>query len=442
MATQSLRNHPALAGALALILLSCAPSEAKEGLGPAEPSPVAQLIVTPASATLEAGAALTFEVGAVHEDGTNSVPAVTWAATGGSITAAGLYTSGNAPGTYSVTASLVSGSLSRSAAVSVVAATSPIVSINVSPSTASLFTGESQQFSAVATRQDGSTLTANVTWTATGGGVSSGGLYTAGGGAGTYRVIATQQGGALADTSTVILTAPSTGPYPHRPANYTTVIPGLNFSQAVPAGGGNERYLASPSNAWSVIFDADGSGGSNFSQVTDPTAPGSPADVWRLRFAAGTWSSGHSIGYLGRALPSVNEVYISFWIKWDPQFEFNTISTKLVRLQVPGGYVLIQARHSADYLRASDESIGQAYEPQNGAQPALGVWHQVEIQLIRGDPGTVRVWVDGQLRTSYTNLPVSGPFSTLSIDGHLGGGGMTKVRDSFYWLDDVFIATP
>ncbi len=46
-----------------------------------------------------------------------------------------------------------------------------------------------------------------VTYSATGGTITTGGLYTAGSTAGTFRVIAVQQGGTLADTSAVTLTA-------------------------------------------------------------------------------------------------------------------------------------------------------------------------------------------------------------------------------------------
>ncbi len=133
--------------------------------------------------------------------GSNSVPAVTWSATGGSISSGGLYSTGSAPGTYNVTASLVGGSLTRSVPVNVVSLTSPIVSISISPATAGIFTGETQQFNAVATRQDGSTLAANVTWTATGGTISAGGLYTGGAAAGAFIVVATQQGGRSATLS-------------------------------------------------------------------------------------------------------------------------------------------------------------------------------------------------------------------------------------------------
>ena len=47
-----------------------------------------------------------------------------------------------------------------------------------------------------------------MTYSATGGTITTGGLYTAGSTAGTFRVIAAQQGGTLADTAAVTITAP------------------------------------------------------------------------------------------------------------------------------------------------------------------------------------------------------------------------------------------
>src|SRR5439155_867621 len=51
----------------------------------------------------------------------------------------------------------------------------------------------------------------SVTWTATGGSISSGGKYTAGSTTGTFRVIAAALSGTLADTSAITITplAPS-----------------------------------------------------------------------------------------------------------------------------------------------------------------------------------------------------------------------------------------
>ena len=67
--------------------------------------------------------------------------------------------------------------------------------MEVTPATATVAAGATQQFSAVGRMSDNSTSSVTVTWSATGGTITTGGLYTAGSTAGTYNVIAVQQGG-------------------------------------------------------------------------------------------------------------------------------------------------------------------------------------------------------------------------------------------------------
>jgi len=410
-------------------------------------APVLQAVVlTPSSASLMSGATRQFNVSGQWSDGATTAPAVTYAATGGTITSGGLYTAGSTAGSYRVIATQQGGTLADTSTVTI---TAPVLqAVILTPASASLSTGGTQQFSVSGQWSNGATTPPAVTYAATGGTITSGGLYTAGGTAGTFAVIATQQGGTLADTAVVSVTSPPAGgSYPNRPANFTTVISDLNLNQDVPAGSG-ERFVAGLGNTWSVIYDGDGSGGSNFSRATDATAPQSPSGVWRLHVPGGTYGTpgsggGHSFGSLGRPLPNVQQVYVSVHVKWSNPYTNNPISTKWLRFEDgAGGNLLIQYSHNNDFLRASDESIGQAYEPQNGSRPTLGVWHQVEVLLMQGNPGTVRVWVDGQLRTNYTNLRVNTvPWNAFSLDAYFGGGGTAIPQDQDYWIDHVFIAT-
>ncbi len=78
-----------------------------------------------------------------------------------------------------------------------------LAAVIVTPSSASLAVGETQQFSVTGLMSDGTYASVTVHWTATSGTVSAIGLYTAGTTTGTFRVIAVQQGGTLEDTSTV-----------------------------------------------------------------------------------------------------------------------------------------------------------------------------------------------------------------------------------------------
>jgi hypothetical protein len=107
----------------------------------------------------------------------------------------------------------------------------PQVAIVIHPGSASVAAGAQQQFSATVT---GSTNT-SVTWTATGGTISSSGNYTAGNNGGTFSVTATS----MADTSKSAQAAVTVSGPPPPPGTATSISKdGITwtFSQAVPVG--------------------------------------------------------------------------------------------------------------------------------------------------------------------------------------------------------------
>ncbi len=168
--------------------------------------PVATLtgiILNPASVSLGTGQTRQFTATGVWSDGSSADPAVSWAATGGSITSSGSYVAGSAPGTYRVIAT-AAGGVADTSQVTVLPAV--LSSLTLTPATGTVLAGQSLQFSVAGTWSDGSASAPGVTWTATGGTITNGGLYTGGGSGGTYWVIATHQGGTLADTSLVTIT--------------------------------------------------------------------------------------------------------------------------------------------------------------------------------------------------------------------------------------------
>jgi hypothetical protein len=116
----------------------------------------------------------------------SSNTAVTWTASGGSISSGGLYTAPGAAGSVTVTASSVADN-TKLASATVTVTTVPVVLVTLSPTSASLLTNGTRQFTAAVT---GSSNTA-VTWSATGGIVSSSGFYTAPNTAGSFTVKAT-----------------------------------------------------------------------------------------------------------------------------------------------------------------------------------------------------------------------------------------------------------
>jgi hypothetical protein len=78
-----------------------------------------RVILTPETASLSPGGTQPFQVGGVQSDGSPSTPAVTYSATGGAITASGLYTAGNQGGGFRVVATQVGGSLADTATVTI-----------------------------------------------------------------------------------------------------------------------------------------------------------------------------------------------------------------------------------------------------------------------------------------------------------------------------------
>jgi hypothetical protein len=282
-----------------------------------------QVILTPASVGLPAGGAQQFAVSGQLSDGSTNTPAVTYTATGGTITAAGLYTAGTTTGTFRVIATQQGGTLADTSAVTITSAV--LTQVILTPATASVPAGLNQQFSVSGMWSDGSTTPPSVAYTATGGTITSGGLYTAGTTTGTFRVVATQQGGTLADTSTVTITAPVLAQVILTPATAdvpagltqqfavsgklsdgSTTTPAVTYSATggtITAGG---LYTAGTSTGtYQVIATQQGGTIADTSSVTitaplltqlilNPSTASIPAGLNQQFSVSGTWSDGSS----------------------------------------------------------------------------------------------------------------------------------------------------
>lgn len=144
---------------------------------------IADIVVTPSSATVEAGETQQFSATVTGL----SNNAVSWSATGGTINWSGTYVAGNTPGNYLVVAaSAVNPTLSDTAEV-VVTGSSEVSGITVTPAAVWLAPGQTRTFTAVVEGSDDQ----SVTWTATGGLITPSGVFTAGLDTGVYDVKAT-----------------------------------------------------------------------------------------------------------------------------------------------------------------------------------------------------------------------------------------------------------
>lgn len=199
--------------------------------------PLATITVTP-NPTLAIGAQQPFT--AVGLDAFGNVVAITpvWSTTNppGTINAStGLFTAGNTLGTFNGSVRATSGSIFGTANVIVIAG--PVATLVVTPEITTLAPGATQTFTAVGRDAGGNVVTINPTWTVVNGGgtVPSGAtgttvVFTAGATAGTYTNTVRAAQGTLADSSTVIVTAPP-----------PTVVP---LPPPLPATASAFRYIA------------------------------------------------------------------------------------------------------------------------------------------------------------------------------------------------------
>ena len=172
------------------------------------PGTLRAVTMSPNSAALAVGATQQFTTAGMWSDGSTSAPVMTYIATGGTMSSAGLFTAGTTAGTFRVIANQQGGTLADTSDVIISSPIATLLSVVMLPATVTLAPGTTQQFSASGWWSDGSAPVPAVTYAATGGSISSGGLYTAGTTPGTFRVIVTQQNGTKADTSAVTILTP------------------------------------------------------------------------------------------------------------------------------------------------------------------------------------------------------------------------------------------
>jgi hypothetical protein len=411
------------------------------------PSPsMTAVVISPDTARLQAHGQQLFTAVGRLGDGTTSAVAVTWTASGGVIDAGGTYTAGATAGTFSVIATNATTGLADTAVVKIAASATPTVqSIALTPGSVSLQTGAAQQFAVAAHLSDGSTTTASATYTATGGTITSNGLYTAGTTAGTFRVVATQAGGTLADTSVVTLAAPSTAPspgglYPNQPAGMTALT---------------ERGFAA--------IGEDGWGTSTvgrMSIVSDASAPQSAPSVAQALYPAG-FNGGYEPIVVTKTLSGQHEeIYVSFWMKLSPNFVGHPSSgvNKILHLWINGiNRVCLSAQGTnsnplepqvrLQQLNGADQFVNLRPNVNTTFRMNRNTWYHWELRMRSntdgGANGLVEWWVNGSKMGSYSNVnfvAAGAPryWQQVQWAPTWGGMGDTVPADQWMQMDHIF----
>jgi len=394
------------------------------------------LTVQPKTVTVQTGLTHQFSASATWSNGSTTLPSIRWSATGGSITSSGgRFTAPSTPGTYRVIVRDANSTVADTATVNV---TAPVVTaVALTPGNVTLQTGNTQQYQASATWSDGVSRPAAVSYTATGGSITTAGVYTAPQSAGSYRVDASASG-VSASPSTVTVESASAPPppppsgggqYPNRPANYTRVLSDYGFGDVVPNG----REVA-VGGGWGSSWNDAGL----MRRGTATDAPVSASHVLEWAFTRTGTQSGGGVGNMGRGLPTVNQIYVSFWMKHDSQFEFHPISNKLLYLE-PGNLILQTRMWDSNWFTINNGGGGGEFRATGYTLP-LGQWVQVEY-LVDAVNNRIRLWADGRLVVDVA-ANLAGGYRELKLDSTWGGSGGTKTRDSFRWIDHILVATP
>src|SRR3989441_545238 len=157
--------------------------------------PMAQVLLTPLTASAVGGGRVQFAVYGIRKNGDSVAVSVAYAATGGIISGAGLYTAGQSAGTYQVMATQSGGTLASTAAVTI--SSVPVASVAGSPVAAGPTVGATTQLTATPEDSTGPALGGRAgTWATSNAAVatvSASGLVT-GVAAGSATITATSEG--------------------------------------------------------------------------------------------------------------------------------------------------------------------------------------------------------------------------------------------------------
>ena len=322
--------------------------------------------LAPASATTTTGGTLQFQSTGHFSDGSTRSVSVTYSATGGSINASGTYTAGAVPGTYRVIAVDPGSTLADTSAVTIAPPVPALQGLTITPASATLLTGGTQQFVARAQMSNGATPPVSATYTASGGSISAAGLYTAPVTAGSYTVTASYNG--YTATASVTVNAPPTTGYSTVAGNDWSAYKNLAQLQSA-----NLFAWGHGQNVYSAI-----------SLVSDPLY----GQVVRLTQPAGTTAT----PTLGKTLPaSLAKAWLRYRIRFSPGWRIDGANVGAAT------YGLAEMRWQGYAGMSAMSLLGNAYVINFNVRASSGLLPYTESQLGAPDLGVVTTeWSAGE----------------------------------------------
>ncbi len=239
-------------GAFPMSIVASAGSVTGRASVTVDPGVLANVSLSPTSATVAANGTRQFTGSASDGCGNPLTSTITYATSiaGANINTSGLFTAGTTPGTFAtgVTASASEGAVNRSASASVTITGGSIASVTVMPATATLATGASTNFMAVAVDGFGNMVAGTPTWSVVAGGGTinaSTGTFTAGSTAGTFPNTVQATIGGVSGFATVIVQPGAVTRVTVAPMN-VTLAPGGTTTFTAQAFDTNNNVVITP----------------------------------------------------------------------------------------------------------------------------------------------------------------------------------------------------
>lgn len=412
---------------------------------------VGSVTVSPGSASGNVGDAAQFTATVKDASGADMTgQTITWSSSNTSVVT--VTATGYATAVGGGTASLIAtaGGKSGSAAITVsgaVVSTAPVATVGLSPSSATIGIGSTQQLAVTLKDAAGNTLTGRtVTWSSTSpliGAVSISGLVS-GLLTGTTTVTATSEGQSASATITVsaIVTPPPGSSEPTYQAGSGSLIWKDTFDG-----------LASDAALLGNYTTIDGESGIH----ADARAGMNGTGAARIDWQASTACQDNS-HLLERGMTPTREVIVTYTVRYTPSFVFDWQgrgpctgnAKKLFFLYSVSGsrFDFISENHwlgmGSDYDHPLfDQNAGPAVSDE---QLGDGQWHRITIRVRQSSTptatdGYIYGWIDGVQRWAYPNVAsnASGGWQYFHFPSTFNQGSPVNQSE---WVDDLTVWTP
>jgi hypothetical protein len=417
---------------------------------------VTGLAISPKTGTtLAPGATRQFSTSATWSDLATRAVGVTYTATGGTISSSGLYTAGQLIGSFMVIANCGCGRADTAAvSIAAVVVSAQLTRLTISPKTATVNAGATQQFAATANWSTGATSLPPIAYSATGGVVTSAGLWTAPSTSGTYKVILAHSGGTLRDTATVTVAATvgSTPPVtiagagPNQPSGYSSIY-------------SNPMGTLPPKNPSLDVFGFQNYFGTSALSIRNET---SVPEFLRVTFPAGTaggadYPNAFLAGNAFSSSGNKSRLYIRLRFRISSNWTDNgNTGTKFFFFnQQQGNNHYVNLTEGGQLRPAVNMQSSFGFGTPSGpnhfvAQPLTkGEWHELEILIVANTPGAyngqLRMWVDGALMQSandmgYFAAGTTPRFENMYFNPTYGGGRNPVPADQYVDIDHWYVS--